>query len=143
MHSREVGKVDINRISLYWCPTVPTGLNPTYLYYQICYSPFKLVVIIMKVSDLRPLVKVDDIELEIFEKAEPRQVTTKFGNKELTVCDAKGKDETGEIQLTLWNEEIELVPLNAKIRITNGYVKEWNGALQLSAGKYGKIEVIQ
>ena len=106
-------------------------------------QPTQLVVIIMKVSDLRPLVKVDDIELEIFEKAEPRQVTTKFGNKELTVCDAKGKDETGEIQLTLWNEEIELVPLNAKIRITNGYVKEWNGALQLSAGKYGKIEVIQ
>lgn len=97
----------------------------------------------MKISDLRPLVKVDEIELEIFEKAEPRKVTTKFGNKELTVCDARGRDDTGEVQLTLWNEEIELVPLNSKIRITNGYVKEWNGALQLSAGKYGKIEIMQ
>jgi replication factor A1 len=97
----------------------------------------------MKISDLRPLVKVDEIEVEVFEKAEPRTVNPRFGNQELRVCDAKVKDETGEIQLTLWNDEIDLVPLNSKIKITNGYVKEWNGALQLSAGKYGKIDVLE
>ena len=97
----------------------------------------------MKISDLRPLAKVEEIEVEVIEKAEPRTVNPKFGNKELTVCDAKVKDETGEIQLTLWNDEIDQVQANTKIRITNGYVKEWNGALQLSAGKYGKIEVIE
>ena len=97
----------------------------------------------MKISDLRPLAKVEEIEVEVIEKSEPRTVNTKFGNKELTVCDAKVKDETGEVQLTLWNDEIDQVQANTKIRITNGYVKEWNGALQLSAGKYGKIEVIE
>ncbi|UCH89776.1 MAG: hypothetical protein JSV49_03780 [Thermoplasmata archaeon] len=97
----------------------------------------------MKISDLRPLIKVEEIEVEVIEKAEPRTVTTRFGNQELRVCDAKVKDETGEVQLTLWNDEIELVPLNSRIRITNGYVKEWNGALQLSAGKYGKIDVLE
>ena len=97
----------------------------------------------MKISDLRPLAKVDEIEVEVVEKAEPRTVNTRMGNKELTVCDAKVKDETGDIQLTLWNDEIDLVQANQKIRITNGYVKEWNGALQLSAGKYGKIEVLE
>ena len=45
--------------------------------------------------------------------------------------------------LTLWNEEIEKVKLGLKIRITNGYVSEWQGEKQISAGRYGKIEIIE
>jgi len=33
--------------------------------------------------------------------------------------------------------------VNQKIKISNGYVKEWNGELQLSAGKYGRLEVLE
>ena len=57
------------------------------------------------------------------------------------VCNAKLKDETGEIQLTLWNDEIDKVNQGDKVTITNGFVKEWQGEPQLSAGRNGTIEV--
>ena len=50
-------------------------------------------------------------------------------------------DDSGEIKLSLWNDEIAKFNIGDKIKITNGYVSEFNGEKQLSAGKYGKIEL--
>ena len=96
----------------------------------------------MKISDLKPSASVDNIEVTIIEKSEPREFTSRYGASG-RVCDAKCQDDTGEVKLTLWNDEIEKVNVDNKIRVTNGYVKEWNGELQLTAGKYGKMEVIE
>lgn len=95
----------------------------------------------MKVKDLRNNGKVDSIELKIVKKDATREVTTKFGSV-MKVCDAIGEDETGQVKITLWNNEIEKVKLNDKIKIKNGFTKEWQGELQLSAGKYGTLEII-
>ncbi len=94
----------------------------------------------MKVKDLKEG-KVDEIELEVIEVGEERSVRGRYGNSR--VCDATGKDETGQVKITLWNDEIDLVKGASKVRITNGWVKEWNNELQISAGRYGKIEVIE
>lgn len=58
------------------------------------------------------------------------------------MCNAKIKDDSGEITLTLWNDEIEKVNVGNKIKIFNGYVNEWQGILQLTVGKFGKLEII-
>ena len=55
---------------------------------------------------------------------------------------AIAKDETGDIKLTLWNDDIEKVKSGDKVKLTNGYVSEWQGELQLTTGRFGKIEVI-
>ncbi len=96
----------------------------------------------MKVSDLKNGTKVDDIELKVVNKEEPREFTSRYGSTG-KVCNATGEDETGQIKITLWNDEIEKIDVNQKIKISNGYVKEWNGELQLSAGRYGKLEVLE
>ena len=44
------------------------------------------------------------------------------------------------MQLTLWNDEIGLVDKGDTVKIEDGWVKEWNGKLQISKGKNGKIE---
>jgi ssDNA-binding replication factor A large subunit len=44
--------------------------------------------------------------------------------------------------LTLWNDEIERVQVNSKIKIVNGWTSAYKGKLQVSAGKYGKLEVL-
>ena len=44
-------------------------------------------------------------------------------------------DGTGEIKVTLWNEDIDNVKTGDKIQITNGYVNEWQGELQLTTGR--------
>jgi replication factor A1 len=96
----------------------------------------------MKVQDLRPESKVDVIELTIREKGAVREFTNRAGASG-KVCDAKGVDvDGGEIGVSLWNEEIERVQPNQRIRITNGWVREWRGNLQVSAGRFGKLEVL-
>jgi replication factor A1 len=95
----------------------------------------------MKINELQPRQGKVDIEMEIIEKGEVREFQ-KFGNPE-RVCTAIAKDDTGQIKLTLWNDEIEQVDVGDKVKITNGYVNEFQGEKQLSAGHFGKMEVIK
>lgn len=65
----------------------------------------------------------------------------KFG-RQLMVADAILKDDSGAIKLTLWNDDVRKYKTGDKIKITNGYVGEFQGEKQLTAGKFGKIEKI-
>lgn len=65
----------------------------------------------------------------------------KFG-RDLKVANAVLKDDSGAIKLTLWNDDINLVKNGSKIKVTNGFVNEFNGEKQLTSGKFGKIEVV-
>jgi len=94
----------------------------------------------MNVKDLRANGKVDSMELTLTDKNQPREFTSRWGSSG-RVCDAQGTDPKGDtVVITLWNEEIDRFAVNDRIRITNGYVKEFRGELQVSAGKYGKLE---
>jgi len=96
----------------------------------------------MKVSEVRPESKVDVIELTIREKGTARDFSSRSGSTG-RVCDAKAVDEEGtEVSVSLWNDEIDRVKANDRIRITNGWAREWRGNIQVSAGRYGKLEVL-
>ena len=75
--------------------------------------------------------------VDVTEKMDERQFE-KFG-KVTRVCNATIKDDSGIMTLTLWNEEIESVEEGDKISIIDGWVKEWQGVMQISAGRNGKI----
>jgi len=94
----------------------------------------------MAIKDLEPRQGNVDIVAEVIEKGEAREFE-KFGRKG-RVCNAKIKDETGEMKLTLWNEQIDQVNVGDKVHITNGYVNEFQGEKQLTTGKFGKLEVV-
>lgn len=97
----------------------------------------------MRAKDLRPESKVDVIELTIREKGPARDFTTRSGSSG-KVCDAKAVDDDGqEVSVSLWNDEIERVGADDRVRITNGWVREWRGNLQVSAGRFGKLEVLK
>lgn len=93
-----------------------------------------------KINELKPRMGKIDIEIEIVSMGEVREFS-KFGNTG-RVCTATAKDETGEIKLSLWNEDIDKVKTGSKLRISNGYVNEFQGEMQLTAGRFGKLEVI-
>ncbi len=96
----------------------------------------------MKVKDLKARNKVPSLELVVVEKGETRSFTSREGFTG-KVCDAVGRDDDGAtVSVTLWNEEIDRVEVNDRIRITNGWTSEWQGNLQVSAGRYGKLEVL-
>jgi len=82
-----------------------------------------------------------DIEVEVVDISDVRTFS-KFG-KDGRVATAKVKDESGEIDLTLWNENIDDVSVGDKLKIENGYVSEFQGNTQLTAGKYGTLSVVK
>ncbi len=69
----------------------------------------------------------------------PRRVTTQRGETE--VADATLQDESGTVQWTLWGEEIKQYHVGQKIKISDGWVKEFRGKLQVSKGRGGTVTV--
>jgi replication factor A1 len=94
----------------------------------------------MKISELKPGMNAT-IEGEVISIEPTREVRTKFG-KLIRVANATVNDGSGEIVVTLWEKDIERVSIGDKIKIENGWVSEFKGAVQLSAGRQGKIHII-
>jgi replication factor A1 len=92
----------------------------------------------MKISELTPRQGNVDVEGTIKEIEEPRSFN-KFG-RELKVANVVLEDDSGNVKLTLWNDDINKFVVGDKVKITNGYVSEFQGEKQLTSGKFGKIE---
>lgn len=95
----------------------------------------------MTVEELTP--EADEVEIkgEIAELPTPRAVTTKYGQKKITTV--VFEDETGSIDLTLWEEEIDAIEEGATVHITGAYVREWADDIQLNIGRDGDIEQVE
>ncbi len=97
----------------------------------------------MYITDIRPNKVVEEIVLEVVEKSEPRDIITKYG-KEARVCDAVAVDEHGErINLSLWDGEIDRVDVGTRIRITNGWARNFKSRIQISSGLHGRLSIVE
>ena len=94
----------------------------------------------MQIKDLKPKMGNVDVVVDIIDVGIPREFQ-KFG-KPGRVATAIAKDETGDVKLSLWNEDIDKFKAGDKVHISNGYVNEWQGELQLTTGRMGKMEVV-
>lgn len=94
----------------------------------------------MKISELQAGQGDVDVTVEVQSVEAPREFE-KYG-KTLKVANAMIKDDTGEIKLSLWNEDIEKVKEGMTLHITQGYCSEFKGEKQLTTGKFGKFEVL-
>jgi replication factor A1 len=90
------------------------------------------------ISDLRPS-RVATIEAEVVQLEEPREVPTREGGT-TKVRNGRLRDGTGEIALVLWGKEVDLVQQGDKVRITEGWVKDYQGRPQIGLGRTGKLE---
>ena len=96
----------------------------------------------MKIKELQSGMKRIDLEADVVEKANPRQVQSRTSGETFNVADVVVQDETGTIKLTLWNEQIDQVNVGNKIKIENGYVTSFKGEIQLNVGKFGKLTIL-
>jgi replication factor A1 len=94
----------------------------------------------MKISELQAKQGNVDIVAEVHEVSEAKEFS-KFG-KAGRVANAILKDDSGEIKLSLWNEQIDTVRKGTRVHIKNGFVNEWQGEKQLTTGRQGTIEVL-
>jgi replication factor A1 len=92
----------------------------------------------MFISDLRPD-RVATFEATV-SKLEPiREFEQRSGGNK-KVRNGTLKDGTGEIALVLWGAEVDSVAEGDKVRIVDGWVKDYKGRPQISLGKVGRLE---
>ncbi|MBI5398506.1 hypothetical protein HZB03_03510 [Candidatus Woesearchaeota archaeon] len=94
----------------------------------------------MKINELQPRQGKVELAATVLDIGQSR--TFDKGGNQGRVANATIKDETGSIKLSLWNEQIDQVHVGDLIKIANGYVSEFRGEMQLSTGKFGKLEVV-
>ena len=94
----------------------------------------------MEIRDLKIRQGKVDVVVTVTDVSEPREFS-KFGVAG-KVATATVKDNSGETKLTLWNDDAVRVKKGMKIHVINGWVGEYQGEMQLTAGKFGKVEIV-
>ena len=87
------------------------------------------------ISDLKEGMSHLVVEGRITSISPPKEVETRYGKTKLAV--ARLKDETGEIRLNLFGEQIEKVKVGDEIIIENAYTLTYEGNLTLNIPKIG------
>ena len=95
----------------------------------------------LDIKDLRDGMKRVSVEGRVVEKGNTREVRSRYKDETYRIADATVADETGNIKLTLWNEQIDQVSVDNIIKIENGYVTSFRGEIQLNVGKFGKMTI--
>ena len=84
----------------------------------------------MKISELKAGQGNVNIEITVKSVEEPRTID-KYGRK-IRLANAVVTDGESEIKLTLWNDDVDKVKEGSIIKITNGYINEFQGEKQLT-----------
>ncbi len=94
----------------------------------------------MKIKELKPNQTASLEKVEVVEVSEIKEFN-KYGNAG-KLRTLKIKDASGEADLALWNDDVDNFAKGDKLKLTDCWVKEWNGNTQISSGKKGKIEKV-
>lgn len=95
-----------------------------------------------KIKDLRVGMKRINIRARVLEVSQPRVVATRFGFY-ANVINILVTDETGTIQLPLWNKQIGEISAGDHIQVENANVIVFKGVRQLKIGRSGKVSAIK
>lgn len=88
----------------------------------------------MEIKQLHGQHKVPELEAEVLDLEDSRQ--TRIG----LVESWKIRDDTGSCLLTLFKEQVGTVSPGDMIRIENGWCTVFQENIQVSSGKYGRLE---
>jgi replication factor A1 len=91
-----------------------------------------------KIKDLTPQSKRVDVMAKCLDVSEPKDIPGRFGNTR-RVAEATLADDSGQIVMSLWDDQIGTVAKEDTIQIKNGYVSLVRGHMRLNVGKYGGL----
>lgn len=94
-----------------------------------------------KIKELRDGFKKVDVQGVITEVSGERKVNLRTGG-EARVADAMLKDDSGEISLTLWDDQIDKVSTGLTVKVENGYINSFRDDLKLNIGKFGSLSEV-
>jgi ssDNA-binding replication factor A large subunit len=95
----------------------------------------------IKISEIKNLQYAIYVKGKICEKSPVGNVTGKDGNLQKKAI-AKLCDGSGQIQITLWKDDAERITDGDNVELNNGYSSIIQNILNITAGFYGKIIVL-
>jgi len=95
-----------------------------------------------QIKDLRVGMKRVNIQVRVLEVSQPRLVATRFGFY-ANVTNVLVTDETGAIQLPLWNKQADEISVGDLIQVENANVIAFRGVRQLKVCRSGKVSVVK
>ena len=95
----------------------------------------------LKIGDLRYGMKGITVKAKMIEIPPAKLVITRWGSS-ACVSNVTIADDTGTIQLGLWNDQIEMVNIGDEVELTNCRVARFANEPQLRLGRKSTISVI-
>ncbi|MFW9831272.1 MAG: hypothetical protein ACFFD8_05810 [Candidatus Thorarchaeota archaeon] len=95
---------------------------------------------ITKLANLQPYQRGVTVVFQIIKTEAVRKVQSRNDGSNHQVADVLIGDETGTMFLTLWDNDIQRVENGKIIRLIGGQTGLFQGRLQLSLGRDGKLE---
>jgi len=105
-------------------------------------TPKRIKIEHPRIEDLKFGMNRINLEARVLEVPKPRSVFTRFGTFAM-VTNASIADETGIIQLPLWNKQIDTVSVGDIIQVENARIVTFRGERQLRVGRGGQLSVIE
>ena len=96
---------------------------------------------LVKIGELSPRSRGINLVAKVVSKSPERTVTSQYDQSEHRLSELLIADETGAINLVLWDDKIDLVNEGDVVKVTNGFIKLFRGRMQLNLGRYGNIEI--
>ena len=94
-----------------------------------------------KINELKSGMKGVGVTAKIVTIPTRKLVDTRWGGQSY-VSNVSITDETGSIQLSLWNNQIDSVHVGDVVEIENGYVASFAGEPQLRLGRKGTLSTV-
>ena len=95
----------------------------------------------MKINEINRGMSNISLRAKVIDISETRDVQTRYGKK--SVADALLEDDTGQISLTLWEENISSVSVGDTVDIVGAFVTSFRDKLQLNVPRSGKLEIVK
>ncbi len=96
-----------------------------------------------KIGSLERYSRNVDTIVKVVSKNEARTVSSRRDLSTHRVCEALVGDETGCINLVLWDDDIEKINEGQILEIKNAYIKLFRGSMQLNLGREGTYESLE
>ncbi len=93
----------------------------------------------MKIEELTPRSRSINVTVKVISINPVRDVTSRRDGSSHQVTEALVADETGAVLLTLWDDTIEEVSEGGVYDVRNGYIRLFQGSMQLNTGRYGSL----
>jgi replication factor A1 len=95
---------------------------------------------VVKLANLQPYQRGVTVDFKVIKTQAVRKVKSRRDGSEHQVADVLIGDQTGILLLTLWDNDISSIETGKIFRLVKGQTGLFQGRMQLSLGRDGKLE---